>query len=929
PVYSPNDPLPDCENTNCQFETKILPDDGIDYMHFGVGNAIYGEFAFVGAWGDNSNGTNSGSAFIYKKEGAGWQLSQKILPTDGDSEDKFGTTLAAWGDFCIVGAVGDEENGLESGSAYIFKRNGDSWIQHTKLLPDDGAGFDRFGIEVDIYGSYAIVGARGNSDLGPSSGSAYIFHNDNGAWVQQAKLLPTDGDANDWFGSSVAIYGDYAVIGAHVDEENGLDSGSAYVFKRSGSTWTQVAKLLPNDGAPFDYFGFGLDIHQNTIAVGAFGNSDPGPSSGSAYVFQETAGNWVQVQKILPNDLEAGDEFGGDIKMNGQYLVASAAGSYINGSESGSVYLFEKEGDSWVQSQEIAPSDGSQGDRFRTASLYENHLLVASLEDDDIGIDGGSAYVFDLNCLNGISCSSAPQWNAQITGTPHTVIITPEAANCSAIGGLPLEPCDYIGFFYTDNNGERACSNFGEWTGEPLQIPVYGNDAFPPEKNGFANGESFTVKVWKQSTGEEYTVQATYQPIGSMADIGGASIPVTDQEAYTFLGTSAISCLETERCLTINLSPGVNFVSSYIIPDEANMGQIMQPVADDINLIKSDNPLLQWRPGFNDPFDWEVAEGYQILAYNAASFDICGRPADPATTPIEVETSRGWHFISYLRSSPANVHQQLEPHLSLIGQVRNSLGITYAGQSPGPFDMQPGQGYYLYPVADGSFHYNGSGRPNPGPPTSNPDQARSNTHFHQPVYNPGIDASLLMPAAVLEGVIAEGDEVAVTRADGQVVAAAVYEGKNFILSLWGNAPETNEVEGLAPGEPFYLKVWKKAAEQEYETQFTLVEQPPTFWKDAIYWLETLTLLQPVSTPQTAIEPPLLNLFPNPVKSELFIEFRRPVLQAGQLQVLSSNGALMEIAVVFPGSTSSMVFSTQHLAPGAYLFRFILNGKAET
>ncbi|MCB9350405.1 MAG: hypothetical protein H6573_23250 [Lewinellaceae bacterium] len=1021
-VWDCSQPLPNCQ-LPCEFETQITKPDET----FGGAVSIDGNYSLVGAYGEI---TSTGAAYIYMKTGANWLEHQKLIASDGVSGDRFGGSVSMANNYAAIGADGKNDN---EGAVYVFENNGYSWVQQAILTASDGASGNRFGLSVFIDGNNIAVGTENNA--------VYVFKRSGNNWMEQAKITASDGAPSGCFGCSVYIKEDYLVCGSPGYSFD--DEGSAYVFQRAGDIWNEEAKLTASDGANYNNFGAGVAMNGEYIAIGAPNHSFNG-QEGSVYVFQKTGDSWIEKQKLVaPSEDLYSAGMGLSVSMNNRWLAAG--GFFGEGIANGTVNVFELNGDSWEFKTKLyndlfyddnETNDFNSPYGFRTV-ISGNNIIVGAPREDELG----SSFIYNLDCINNTcqiepndvlcldwirdtinyyrpdpifcdpenlvgyyvyyislasynentlivlseslfpdagnsryyscdgtfigtssfnfwfpvtfnppylenysrdiplwhcsqplpscTCTEFPNWTALPTGNPHTVIINPEAANCSAIGGLPLEPCDYIGFFYTDNNGELACSNFGEWTGEPLQIPVYGNDAFPPEKNGFADGESFTVKVWKQSTGEEYTVQATYQPIGSMADIGGASIPVTDQGEFAFLGTSAISCLETERCLTIDLSPGVNFVSSYIVPDEANLGQIMQSAADAITIVKTDNPQLHWSPGFNDPFDWEVAEGYRIQAHSAASFDICGQPADPANTPIEVETSRGWHFISYLRSTPANVHQQLEPHLSLIGQVRNSLGITYAGQSPGPFDMQPGQGYYLYPAADGSFHYNGSGRPNPGPPTNGPALARSNTHFHQPMYNSGIDASLLMPASVLEDVIQEGDEVAVTRADGQVVGAAAYEGKNFIISLWGDAPETAEAEGLARGETFYLKVWKEAAEQEYETQFTLVEQPPIFQKDAIYWLGSLTLLQPVSAPQTVIEPPMLNLFPNPVKAELFIEFRRPVLQVGQLQVISSNGALMETAEIFPGSTLRMVFTTQHLAPGAYFFRFILNGKAET
>ena len=126
-----------------------------------------------------------------------------------------------------MGTIGDDDNGDGSGSAYVFKRSGTTWIEEAKLLPSDGASSDQFEYSVSIFGDYAVVGAMWHSDNGPQSGSAYVFKRNGTSWAQEAKLLPSDGAEADEFGRSVSISGDYAVVGAYLDDDNGTDAGSA------------------------------------------------------------------------------------------------------------------------------------------------------------------------------------------------------------------------------------------------------------------------------------------------------------------------------------------------------------------------------------------------------------------------------------------------------------------------------------------------------------------------------------------------------------------------------------------------------------------------------------------------------------------------------------------------------------------------------
>ena len=155
------------------------------------------------------------------------QISEfKILPADGAAGHEFGASVSISGEYAVVGAPGNDDNGSSSGSAYVFKRSGTSWAQEAKLLPSDGATEDYFGVSVSISGNDVVVGAV----FGNGSGSAYVFKRSGTSWAQEAKLLASDGAVNDRFGGSVSISGDYALVGAHRNDGNGSGSGSAYLY---------------------------------------------------------------------------------------------------------------------------------------------------------------------------------------------------------------------------------------------------------------------------------------------------------------------------------------------------------------------------------------------------------------------------------------------------------------------------------------------------------------------------------------------------------------------------------------------------------------------------------------------------------------------------------------------------------------------------
>jgi len=217
--------------------------------------------------------------------------------------------VAISGDTAIVGG------GSGSGSTYIFQQDtfNNFWYQHQKLTADDGAAGDYFGWSVAISGDTVVISAPLDDDGGNSSGSAYIFQRNSGIWSQYQKLTADDGAAYDHFGTSVAISGDTAIIGAQYDDDvSGLFIGSAYIFQRDSGTWSQDQKLT-DDGAVYEHFGSTVAISGDTAIVGAQFNNDMGDESGSVYLFQRDEGLWSQVQKLSADDGATNDLFGSSV----------------------------------------------------------------------------------------------------------------------------------------------------------------------------------------------------------------------------------------------------------------------------------------------------------------------------------------------------------------------------------------------------------------------------------------------------------------------------------------------------------------------------------------------------------------------------------------------------------------------------------------
>jgi hypothetical protein len=385
---------------------KVLAVDGAAGDQFAYSVALSGDTAVIGARfdSDDINGLESGSAYVLIRTGTNWSQQAKLTANDGKARDWFGVRVAISGDTAVVTADADDDdvNGADSGSAYVFTRSGTTWSLQAKLTAADGAPVDLFGYSVALSDDTAVFGAKFDDDdvNGVDSGSAYVFVRSGTTWSQQAKLTAADGEPGDEFGYSVAIAGDTVVVTAYSDDDvHGIDSGSAYVFTRAGAMWSQQAKLVAADGVAGDLFGVRAAVFGDTALIGARFTDDSGDNSGSAYVFTRAGAIWSQQAKLTAEDGAAGDDFGYSVSISGNSALVGAQSddNNINGVDSGSAYLFTRSGTTWSQYAKLTAADGSAGDQFggRVAMSGNTAIIGARLADDNVkGGDSGAAYVF-------------------------------------------------------------------------------------------------------------------------------------------------------------------------------------------------------------------------------------------------------------------------------------------------------------------------------------------------------------------------------------------------------------------------------------------------------------------------------------------------------------------------------------------------------
>jgi hypothetical protein len=338
-------------------QAELLASDAANNDRFGFWVAIDGDTAVVGSRQDGDAGFRSGSAYVFTRTGTVWSQQAKLTASDAATLDRFGTSVSISGDTAIIGAGEADGVGENSGKAYVYTRTGVVWNEEAILTAADAAAGNLFGHKVSVYGETALLGSYLDDAPGVDSGSAYIFERNTAAvvcpetltvdpWCQQAKLTASDGNAGHWFGAGVSLSSDTALVGApHADGLN-PDSGAAYVFKRSGNTWSEQTKLTAADGETGDAFGFALDIFGDAAVIPADGDDDLGSNSGSAYVFVRSGNSWNQSPKFYASDGMEGELFGWSISISGDTAVLGAPRPFfppVPGS--GSAYIFDLNSD--------------------------------------------------------------------------------------------------------------------------------------------------------------------------------------------------------------------------------------------------------------------------------------------------------------------------------------------------------------------------------------------------------------------------------------------------------------------------------------------------------------------------------------------------------------------------------------------------------
>lgn len=383
---------------------QLLAPDGKAGDHFGIAVDVDGDTMVVGTtyFSYLGNPTEPDAAYVFVRDGGAWAFQAKLTASDGTAGDRFGGAVAIDGDTILVGAYFADVGGNEDqGAAYIFTRSGETWSEQGKLLAGDGALADQFGWSVALSGDTALVGVDRRPVGGQlRQGAAYIFTRSGDSWSQQTRLAAGDGANGDQFGYGVALSGGTAIVGARGATVDGnMIQGAAYVFTYEGAAWNEQGKLTASDGDVGDSFGDSVAFDGTTAIVGApFATVDGAFGRGAAYLFTGGGAAWSEQVKLSASDHTNDGQFGEAVAVDGDTVLVGTPLADVNGVvNQGAAYVFMGSGSNWTEHAKLSAADGAAEDRFgASVALDQNSALVGA---PNFAVDGaleqGAAYVFE------------------------------------------------------------------------------------------------------------------------------------------------------------------------------------------------------------------------------------------------------------------------------------------------------------------------------------------------------------------------------------------------------------------------------------------------------------------------------------------------------------------------------------------------------
>ncbi len=664
---------------------------------FGVCVSISDDTVVVGA--PEKDGT--GAAYVFVRSGVAWTQQAYLKASNAGGGDYFGYAVAVSGDTVVVGACQEassttgvnstpNDNATYAGAAYVFVRSGTTWTQQAYLKASNTGAYDSFGEAVAVSGDTVVVGATYEdssttgvdstpNNSGSNSGAAYIFVRSGTEWTQQAYLKASNTGGGDHFGVAVAVSDETVVVGASWEgssttgvnstpNEGASLSGAAYVFTRSGTTWSQQAYLKASNTGAGDYFGYPVSITGDTMVVGAFGEDsgttgvDSTPdenaaNSGAAYVFVRSGTAWTQQAFLKASNAGAGDYFGMGVGISGDTVTVGAyaedsSSTGVNSSpnesaaNSGAAYVFTRSGTAWIQQAYLKAFNAGASDCFGTWVAVSGDTVVVGAHTEDSSSTGvnstsnesapnsGAAYVF-----TGLAPSTPPIVAAP-TSTQVTTTTATLGGNVTSDGGAPITARGVV-FAETATNNNPQLGGTG-----------VSNVA------GTGTTGDFTVAIGSLTPGTAYTFAAY----------------ATNSVGTGYSGTGSFTTLTAPAITTASPLPAGTVGASYAQTLAASGG--------------------------TTPYSWSITSGALPSGLNWNNGTITGTPSVEGTANFTVRVTGGDGGTSTKDFSLAIQPPPVAPTIATASPLpAGRVGTAYGQQ----FSASGGVAPYAWTVASGQL----------------------------------------------------------------------------------------------------------------------------------------------------------------------------------------------------------------------------------
>ena len=381
--------LPINASPSLQIDLSGLSND--NYSEFGKSVSISSNKTIVGVPGHASE---AGEACVYSLVGGSWGLEQCLTPISSSQNIKqFGISVDIFEEYAIVGAV--RQASSNTGVAYIFKYSDGAWQQEVELINPVSSSNDRFASAVGISSQYAAIGSQ---SLGASNdGLVHIYRRGEMGWQLNTSISPDSNVRSRYFGAALDLAHDYLAIG---DYEHGRNKeGSVTIYKLIDGVWAKQARLTGGAVTKSSYFGHSLALSKDYLLIGAPQENHPNQKNnkkcGAVYVYKRSFGLWLPQTKLISSDINRNDNFGQSVGIYGDHLMVGASGDDLR---RGSAYVFTQADGLWSQTSKISLGNASNNDYLgSTIALSEHHIIIGAYN-KNTGLDNtGSAYIYEIN----------------------------------------------------------------------------------------------------------------------------------------------------------------------------------------------------------------------------------------------------------------------------------------------------------------------------------------------------------------------------------------------------------------------------------------------------------------------------------------------------------------------------------------------------